>query len=267
MYSFLFFLLFFPLLLCGVDEKPWFSKSFQPQVNLDYFYINSRSVSTELGQVAFLRNDQCLDLTLSGSFDRWNGQVSVGTIRKKTQKDHFRTSLFSLQYKKMNGLVGDPLSLVLGLNYQQSPKTTVADITSLLHGTSQLEGYVSLGKEQVDRQFWTSRVWGVIACGRAYKGPCWLRSEIAYDKNYRDAIQIGLFAKAILGLGSDPLLFDQYFKGVASIQHRSLDFGCHYAFLSDLGIFKGGYSYRAYSKNCVKNVHEGRISWLYPFGI
>lgn len=170
------------------------------------------------------------------------------------------------RYRRLNDIVADPVSLVLGLTVSQVFKPGLRNLSSFHHGGIECEAHLAVGKERSCEQFWVSRWWGLAGIGIADMGYPWIRANINWERNFCDVHCVRCFANTLWGLGPRRLNVDVPFKGYGAIRHQSVDVGVHYNSSYEWGGTIGiEYAYRVFACNCPAGVNQILVSVDYPF--
>jgi hypothetical protein len=171
-----------------------------------------------------------------------------------------------------NDIVGDPLSLSLGLSLSKVFNQAWHDLSIFHHAGRRagLEGevHLSAGKEWSCMQFWTYRGWAVIGIGAGEVGSPWIRGDLDWELNFWDRQSFKVFAHSLFGLGRNDLNLNEHFRGYGPIQHQSVDVGIsfNYLFENQLTLTLEA-AYRVFAKNCPERAMFYKLEFLYPFGL
>lgn len=176
--------------------------------------------------------------------------------------------LLTGRYRLWNDIVGDPLSLSIGIQAIDVFKPAWHDLSVFHHGGIACEAHVAAGKEFECMQFWTTRIWGVGAIGIGDVGSPWVKGDLVWDHNWWDLHEVRLFAHTLWGLGGDRLNLTQPFKGYGSIRHQSVDIGARYSYFMECGLWvKFEYAYRVFARNCPEKASIVTLGIQYNFGL
>ncbi|MFQ5729509.1 MAG: hypothetical protein ACE5GN_04020 [Waddliaceae bacterium] len=254
--------------LPGTEWMPWTEKDLELYPKVDYLYQHYNTIHSSSGSKHRTADDHFFSLGLSGSYTSWSAELE--TVFADTRHRSFGFDNFKLtgRYQWYNDIVGDPVSVTTGITLIKASKVALKDLSSFHHGRNEAEAYVSIGKENSCLDCWISRGWAVLGIGVADHGSPWLRSRLAWEKNFQRTTHLRLFLNALYGLGGNSLALTKAFGGYGSISHRSIDIGSCLSKVTDCwGAFRLQYSYRVYARNFPKCTSLLQISYLYPFGL
>lgn len=260
-------LLFFSFLE-GTEYAPWFPRNLELQPRATYMYQEYSKVNVGKGPSHRSSHDNFLNLSLSGAYKTLALEIEASA--GSTHHRCFTLSDVALtgRYQLLDDVLGDPVSLTVGLNLSQVFKLALHDISNFYHGGIELEGHLAIGKEWSAEQFWISRGWAVLGFGVADHGSPWVRANVVCEKNCWDLERVRLFAESLFGLGHNTLTLKPHFRGYGPIRHQSIDLGLVYTHFFECGLSLDlGYSYRLYARNCPQYVNRLFVSLLYPFGL
>ena len=263
-------LLLFNLCLHATELKPWFGNVKELDLRASYIFQNYHDVSTKFGTVHHYSGDSYLNLSAAMTFtDFIYGEFEVlsgRTAQHDFGVDHER---LTARYLFLNDVIGDPVSLAAGVSFTHVHTPALDDISNFYHGHYEYEAIASIGKETICREFWMNRWWGIFGLGVASKGSPWIRSEIAWEKNFWGEKEFGIFANSLWGLGDRGLNLEVPFHGYDSIKHQSVDLGARARFLLPCPdvYFTIQYSRRVYALNAPKNNNILLFSIFYNMGI
>lgn len=255
-----------PLLSTATEYSPWFDVDLRPDFKSSLLYQSFDELDTDCRKRCYPSDDLFLTQSLGLSKEMYAGEAEI--CAAITRKQHFRLDHFKLtgRYRVLDDIVLDPISLVVGLSLIQAGRPALYDPASFHHGIFGVEAFVSAGKEVSAGRFWLNRKFAMLALGFS-RGFPWMRAEINYSKNFCDQRQIDIFAKSLVGFGTECLSL-RCFDGYGYVQHRSIDLGVKYShFLPRCGAtLSVELAYRVYAKNFPENASRLTVSYLYPFG-
>lgn len=262
-----------PAALCGIEQAPWFGTAFEfdRYLNADFYVFES--VEGDGRSLHYCHLNQFYTAGLLFPFeyplgDAWS--IEAEATMANTQRQHFAVDHFSLtaRYQWFNDLVGDPISLVTGINLSQAFTHSLRDISSFHHGKAEIEAHVSAGKELCSEQYWISRCWGLAAFGWGDHGSPWVRAHCEWDNNWCETHFTSFFIEGLWGLGGNQLHHLDHFRGYGSINHQSVDVGFKYYYQTECDSIVGlSYAYRVFARNFPQNSQYITLSIDYPFGI
>jgi hypothetical protein len=264
-----------PFLLQAGELQPWFGKDKEFEFRADYTYQTYSRVARWSKTVKKSSDDSFITASLAISpTPDWSFEIEETTAHTSVQTWDMDNTRLTVRYLVLDDILGDPVSLVLGISCDATSKKSRRDVSSFHHGNYEYEAHVSIGKELSKEQFWTDRFWGVLAYGVANKGSPWLHFLLAYDNNYQDLHQWRLFVDTLWGFGGQNIRFP--FHGYGPIHHQSIDIGARYSYLLDLlpfcninfvGTLNAEIAHRFFARNCPYQSTEASFMLLIPFGI
>jgi hypothetical protein len=171
------------------------------------------------------------------------------------------------RYQWLDDVAGDPISLVSGLSLIQACSRSLHDVSLFHHGTEEVEGFLSIGKERTVGESWNSRWWGILGIGVANRGSPWMRLDLDYDYRFTEEQSFRVFAHSLWGLGGQSIHLAP-FKGYGPVRHQSIDLGLRYVYeLFLVGTIEIEYAYRVYARNFPANVQMVQANFFYTFGL
>lgn len=252
----------------ATDLKPWYPRYLEFQSRFTYLHQQYREIDTKVGCIRRGANNDFYTGSLQLAYDAYCGELEAtfsGTRRHHLGPDNIKGTL---RYQILDDVVGDPVSLVVGLSLSQVFSLALKDVSVFHHGLFEGEINLALGQECATWTSWLSRWWGVAALGVGDHGSPWVRGELAWEKNWWDKHRLRIFTDLLFGLGGQRLRLFVPFKGYGPIHHQSIDFGILYRYtLPCDGALSLGYSRRLFAKNCPKEVNFYWVQFLYSFGL
>lgn len=257
----------------ATDYKPWYGRVFELNTAADIRFQLFNHVNTHdhfrdnshHGLNTRKELDTFIDLSASMALDQ-DIALQLEVIGLQSKLHSFRMDAIRLtpRYRLLNDIVGDPVSLSLGMTLSSIFSGVRKNIATFDHGGMAAEAHISIGREISCMQFWTSRTWGVLGVGIADVGSPWLRANFSYEHNFLDTHRLRIFTESLFGFGSDNL--NQFrFHGYGSIDYQAIDLGVRYTYQADYGVlFSCGYGYRVYARNCPENVNFILFRLDYP---
>lgn len=255
--------------LSGTEYKPWYTPLLAPEAEFDVAIQAFRDVDTKFGDMRYSSCDVFVDLglllspteTTSGEFE-----VALADTRKRTFG--FDNIKLTGRYLWLNDVVGDPISLSMGVSLSSVFKPARHDIAVFHHGGIEGEFHIAAGQEFVCESFWTSRWWSVAAIGTGDIGSAWLRGDFHYEWNWWNKNQCDIFLHTLWGLGRRELRSVYYFDGYGPVQHYTVDIGASYIHIFDYGIeLKMEYAHRVFAKYCPESANLFIFRVTYPFSL
>ena len=253
----------------ATEYQPWLGNFYEFELRTSGQYQGYTWLSSDSHLKKYYSNDVFLNVSLSNARpDPAIGtEVEITQARTRRQRGDIDQLKVTGRYVWQDDVAGDPLSLMTGLSYTQAFYYSLRDVSSFHHGFSNIELFISLGKENPDESVWASRWWGMLAIGVAERGSPWFRLHLNYEKRWREKHEVKTFLSSLWGLGHKRL-HPHHFHGYGSIQHQSIDLGLRYTYLLELyGSASLEYSYRIYARNFPAFTHQVLAQLLYTFGL
>jgi len=178
----------------------------------------------------------------------------------------FSTAAFQFRYLLLDDVIGDPISLVAGVNGRYTTDKSLHDISVPYHGPFAIEGALSLGKEFNRKEYWVFRCWFFGGAGIANVGAPWVRGVFALEGNVQETMKLGVYLLGYHGYGLHTVVDIDHFNGYGSIRDKSIDLAIRFGrTFSVYGTFSFEYAHRFYAKRCPENVNAFSISYFLPF--
>lgn len=189
----------------------------------------------------------------------------------KTNHHHFSFSAFALRARSQltNDLVGDPFSSMVGLEFRRVSHLAVTDRSLPYHGKYEIEGQLSIGKEETCGPTWLSRKWLALGLGIVANEGCpWLQLQLYFEKNLCDVGSWGAFVKGGAGFGNHRLHLKRHFDGYSHIRYRTVDVGAFFTRkIGDFGTLEADYSFRVFARNYPAYVSTFLVQLTIPWAI
>lgn len=253
----------------ATNYQPWLGNFYEFELRSSCLYQSYLWSSVDRHSKDCHANNVFLNIGLSNAYpDPTIGfELELTQACTRKQRGDIDQIKFTGRYLWQDDIAGDPLSVLTGLNYTQAFYYSLRDMSSFHHGFSNIEGFISIGKENFDESLWGSRYWGVFAIGVAERGSPWLHLNLNYEKRWWEKHEMKLFLNSLWGLGHQRL-HPNHFDGYGSIQHQSIDLGfCYTYLLKFYGSASLEYAYRVYAYNFPANAHSVIAQVLYTFGL
>lgn len=262
----LIFLLFFPVILHGIELKPWYFPNYQLQGKIDYRFQSYQSVDAPHKKGHYSSNDHFVDGSFIFVKDFFSYQLMAeGADTKKRNFDWDHIGL-TARYQWLDDNIGDSLSLTTGLTLKRAWREAVNDISSFHHGRNEAFLHVAFGKQNIKGSQWLSRWWGVLGIGTADRWTPWIVANATYEWNFCERHRLSLYVDSLWGCGRRKLHVND-FGGYGPIDHRSIDIGLSYCYELDYyGLISIDFAHRVYAHNYPDNANLLTISYTYPFG-
>lgn len=256
-------------------SAPWFAPAFELQPSLLYAFqyystLKDDHLKDDHSDQRCPSKDHFLDLHNSVTWmQEW--QFSFGYSLAQTSRYRFlHGNRFSLEarYLLLDDVIGDPVSLYVGIKGLQNSSQARHDPSILCHGSIGAELEVAVGKEWAAMTDWSRRSWAKLALGAADLGSPWLSALAAGEWKCTPFLLLGACAQWLAGLGKKQISCYN-FQGYGSLRHRTVDL-CAYL-RAELPCQRGAltcsYSCRCYAKNSPNKAQQVMVSYLYPFGL
>lgn len=258
-----------PLAVFATDLKPWLDNFGELQFHGNYLLQTFHNVDVPGGPSRYNSYDKFYNFSIGGTVYNYKAEFESNFADTRHHSFGLDNLRLTGNYLFLNDVTAEsPVSLMAGLTVTQALRISLNDIGSFHHGLIETEAHISVGKEMVCWQFWTSRAWAVFGIGVADVGSPWLRFDFAWEKNFWDLQRIKAYVNTLWGLGHHSLHLNRPFHGYGDIQHQSVDIGLSYFYR----FYFGGevsldYSYRVHARNFPKNVNMYKLCFDYPFGL
>lgn len=258
-----------PFALSATELKPWFGNAFEIEARGTYVFQNFQEVETGLGLQSYVSNDNFGTLSLATNiFGNWNAEFEVTGAQTRAHGFTFDNARLTGRYLVMDDVVGDPVSLVVGLTMTEASHVAVVDIGSFHHALFEGELHVAMGKEYLCGTRWKSRWWLVGGVGMGIRGAPWLRGDAVFQIQHLIGHALEFGGYSLWGTGNRNIGLVEKFNGYGCIDHCSFDLGVAYLYRFDIwGTLKIGYRKRLYAHNFPYKANYLIIEYLYPFGL
>lgn len=252
----------------ATELAPWYPRNLELQPKLTYLFQGYNSVRKGYHTEPFHSYNKFLTGSLGAALlCNLAAEIETTVARTRGKGLHFDNLRMTVRYQLLDDVVGDPLSVVVGLTGTQVFHRARHDVGSLHHGGIEGALHLAFGKECSCEEFWMNRVWGLVGVGCGDIGSAWLFGHLAAEKNCFDRHQVGVFLDWIAGLGHRTL-HPHHFGGYGPVAHRSIDLGLEYKFRLECdGIITLAFAHRIFARNYPNNANSYVVSFLYPFGL
>ena len=264
-------LLFFfsPISLFGFLLQPWYFTVGEFQCCPTYSYSYYPSVSKGENPSSYHCSDHRIALNAGVQFwPNWEMQLESDFLH--SLKLNWGLERFGLQLRHifLDDVIGDPMSLSLGLQGFYVPTRSMRNVSVPYHGQGNAELGIAIGKE-IDRLYdWLFRFWGFLGLGMANRGSPWIRPCVAVEMKGKKRYIFKAFTEFYGGLGDDQNVNINDFSGYGKIAHRSIDLGLNWTYLFAIwGDLHCAVSYRLYAHSFPKHASNISITYQLPFSI
>lgn len=258
-----------PIFCFGTVLQPWYpERGVELQGRAEYLFQGFNTVRSTDHNFSYRARDSFLDLSVLGSVEGYGAELELILSDTKAHTFYPDSLKMTGRVQLTNDSAGDDLSVIVGATAILPTSHALKDISSFHHGHFEGELHVSLGKEIVCYNWWTSRYWSLCSLGCATdEGSPWLRINFNYESNWERQYFFHLFVNSLFGFGRKPIHKD-HFHGYGSVAHRSIDLGgrLSYLFENDFTISLG-YAFRVYAQNFPEYANLVTLSVVYPFSL
>ena len=266
---FFLFLLIIPGYARAFVVSPWFTPIAEFELRPSYSYRYYPSVDRGFNPSSYHSHDHLIDLNLGLNFlPNWDFQLELDFSNNR--KLSWGTQRFGAQvrYLWLNDVVGDPVSLALGLQLFYVPTRNMRDVSSPYHAQGNLELGVGIGKE-IDRAYdWIWRFYGFLGLGTGNRGYPWLRPLLSAEFKFRQSHKFQLYSEGYFGFGNRHRVNIDRFNGYAKIFHQSIDLGLNYTYIFNIwGELGVQYAYRLYAHAFPQHASTFTIEYRLPFSL
>lgn len=254
---------------CAFEIKPWLGDEYAFDFQTALIYSRYHQVEGAAVQLSAPKNDRdlLLDLSFTPS-SQFDLQVEVEFAKTNSINWALRSAAFQGRYQVLDDIVGDPLSLTLGLSVRGATHHFLKDVSTPYASEGNLELFCSAGKEWSKEGMWTMRTYGFAAVGIANRGFPWTRELLVWENNWKDAHRLSLFTLGNFGFGNEQHVNVNRFNGWGKVQHQSLDVGIAYGYHFQIwGVLTASYTYRLFAHNFPERVSSFMVSYCVPFSM
>ncbi len=258
------FILFLAGQMSATEFAPWFGNQYQFEARWKALYQKYNHI----GSHPYQADDLFTQLSLSFSPDpALSGEAEILFADTRYRDFGFDSGKVTGRYLLLDDIVGDPVSLTMGLSLAFPIYRGLHDISSLHHGMIETEAHLAIGKEYSYLNQWHQRQYALLGVGIATQGSPWLHFLCSWEKRLCVGWTFELFAKSLLGFGKRKVHVSK-FNGYGAIAHRSLDLGAKINYILDFsGVVTFEYVYRVLARNYPQNTHLVQLMYFYPFSL
>lgn len=261
--------LLLPLTGMAIEKQPWFGDVYQFHFLGSYAYSRFNTVQNGVPQLKTPFQSHLLYFGLDFSPSPvWSIDGDIQFADTTAMSFNFRSLALQARYSWLDDIIGDPISLVTGVDIRFTGSKALRDVSCPSHGNVDFELNFALGKEWEAASSWLFRAWGYGALGHANRGAPWVRGIVALETNIEDHHKIALYAEGINGYGRHARVNLDHFYGYARIREKAIDVGARYGYRMDTwGTLRFEYVRRVLAKSAPQNVNTWMIGYLLPFSI
>lgn len=257
-----------PALLSASEFGPWLGTDLVFENRLTVLHQAYRTVNAGKYDFHESANDNFWTIGTSMSLFDYSAKIEATLADTNKQRPAFDNARLTLQYRILNDIIGDPVTLTPGITITQACKHSLHDISSFHHGQIESELHVAVGKEISYEQFWLVHSWAVAGVGIGDHGSPWIRADVNFERNFWDIARIRLFIHSLWGCGGDNLSEHKHFHGYGPISHKSVDVGIRAWYQLDFGlILSAEFAHRIYARNFPKDANLAMFQLLLPVGL
>jgi len=262
-------LLALPISLFGLNMEPWFCNVYEFTFSPSYTYSRYRDVQNGYPQLRSVSNDHLIAFDIAvPPAPNWELDADVEFADTPRQSMGLRSLGAQVRYLWLDDVVGDPVSLTTGVSLRGVSKHSVHDVSSPYHSYLNGELSTSIGREWDSGFHWRFRTYGFGAIGMANHGYPWSRLFATVEGNLHNTHRLSLFSWGYIGFGPHKRVHVDHFKGYASVQHRNVDIGIQYTYVTEIwGRITLSYSRRVYAHSFPENVNFFLIGYMLPFSL
>lgn len=254
--------------LQSIEYQPWIGNFLEFEFRTKAFFQHYDEIASQSRLHRFGSDDGFLTLSLSNALSDISLELEATLAATKKQEGDVDNFRLHGRYVWLNDVAGEDFSLTTGLVFTKCFKHSLHDISSFHHALGEVEGYVTLGREETCELHWISRWWVLGGIGTGIeRGALWLRANAEYEWRIGDPHEWGVFVHSLWGCGHRRL-HPHHFDGYGPVQHQSVDVGLRYTYLIPyFGHFSAEYRYRPYARNFPAYTQQIVLSLLYTFGL
>ncbi len=262
-------LLSLPIPLLALNIEPWFCNVYEFTFSPSYTYSRYPDVQNGIPSLQSPSNDHLIacDIAVPPA-PSWEVDADVEFADTPRQSMGLRSIGGQVRYLWLDDVMGDPVSLTTGLSLRGVSKHSVHDVSSPYHSYLNVELNASVGREWERGFHWHLRTYGFAALGMANHGYPWSRLFATIEGNFNHSHRLALFTEGYVGFGPHPVVNIDHFNGYASIQHRSIDLGLPYTYVTEVwGRITLAYTRRLYAQSFPEKVNFFTIAYMLPFSL
>ncbi len=259
--------LFFPLVVFGLDREPWLTDQWEFNFRPTYTYSYYPSVEGALQHHQKTSHDNFLTFDLGVCpTPSLSCDIDLEFADTPIQKMGYRSLAFQVRYQFLDDIVGDFATITTGAYVRGVSRHSLKDPSCPYHSDINGALNLSLGKEWGNGQYWQMRAFGYVDGGMANHGSGWTRYLISFQTNTHNRHRFGIFNEGYFGFGNQESLNIDHFHGYGSIHHQSLDVGARYSYVFRIwGHFTLMYTRRVYAKLFPQDANFFTLSYTLPF--
>ncbi|MFA5250841.1 MAG: hypothetical protein WC371_05490 [Parachlamydiales bacterium] len=253
--------------LFSVELPPWFGNVYEFSFFTKYTFSRFSKVESASSPLNYKENDHLAYLNLEFPFSpEVDLDLDLELMADRAHSFTFRSAALQTRYSFLDDIVGDPLSLAVGINFRGVSKSFTHDITTFYPGIANFEGTLALGKEFSKDESWRFRLWGNGGFGIADKGSPWVRCKLAFEGNHEEAFRWAFFGEGYHSYGCHRHVNLSHFRGYGSIRAKAIDLGFKIGYrLAGAGVLAFEYKRRVFAKRAPESVNNYSGSYLVSF--
>jgi hypothetical protein len=262
------------LLLFGLNAsaqalytKPWLGNVYELEWQGAFTYSRFHKVADAAVQLKHPFNSRfyLMDLafTASAVFDM---QAEIEFADTSRQSFEWQSVALQGRYLWLNDIIGDPCSLITGVNARAVHRHSLHDPSCPYHYEYNFELTTAIGKEYSNEGDWTMRTYGLGGIGIANQGSPWLRALGVWQINRNDRHRFNLGINGYFGMGHKRHVNVNHFNGWAHVHHQSIDLSAGYEYHMQIwGTVGLQYAYRIFANSFPEHVNFITLFYRLPF--
>jgi hypothetical protein len=254
--------------LGALEREPWLGNWLEFEAALSQKHTQSHRVDTKRRVVhKKLYKEQTSAFIEFMPFEDFSAAAQLDLAKTQRHSYGFDRVAASCRYRLLNDLIGDPVTLALGLASSLSTPSRVKDLSSNQHGVFDTEARIAFGREFIIHEGNYSKVWCQLYSGLASSGDPWLGLEAHIGQVFsHEAQHLDLFFRAERGLASHKLRHLSRFHSYSRIGYEYEEVGLSYRYKEvGLGSLYAEATTRLHAHFCPKDAWSVRLGLLIPF--
>ncbi len=256
------------LLTMQLSADPWLGNWLEFEGILSQKHTESRKVDTSRGvkDKKLYQEKTCAAIAFMPDPDI--SATFILDLAKTQKKSYGFDSLHAAcQYRVLNDLVSDPVTLTLGLESALSTPSRVKDLSSNQHGVLDTKVSAYFGREFIIHKGNYYKPWALLYSGISSSGSPWIGFEAHIGKVFAHATQnVDLFFRSEKGLSSRKLGKISHFHSYSRIGYEYEEIGASYGYKEvGLGSLSLEGSYRLHARYAPNHTWSLSLTLQIPF--
>ncbi|MEI6242759.1 MAG: hypothetical protein WCP39_05070 [Chlamydiota bacterium] len=253
--------------LFGLENIPWFGNVYELYFTSKYAFSRYTKVNRALPTSHYRSNDNLLYFDLDFPFSsNWSVDGDVDFFGSSKQKFNFRSGALQLRYLLLDDIVGDPVSISIGVNVRGVSQNGLYDVSTPYHGRVEGQVHFAIGKEFAHMDEWKFRIWGFGNLGFSSTGSPWLKEIFSMEGNIEDTHLVGTLVEAMQGYGKRDHVYIDHFQGYGKYRQRIIDVSLWYGRrFGEWGSLRLEYKRRVFARVAPAGVNTFAITYMLPF--